>query len=1242
MRAGDAPSRRAPHTLATARLIGYEALITLRLHFLGPPEAINSSGALLPIRRKNWALLAYLALTATPHRRMALAALFCAAAANPAAALRVMLSRIRRLHPHLLIAEGDSVSFNAQAAWVDCAVFSQTLAGDLAQTGLAQLEEAVDLYRGELLQGLSLPDSAEFDLWLLGQRAYIQQLYTRGLTELVARYIAQGAHHPAIRRAQQLLQANPLLESAHAQLIWLYAHTGQRDAALRQFELCRDMLWRELRVEPAPELQALHQELLNSHLPAPFPAPLTSPTPATLPAPGFVGRRSQLHRLQAAWQACTGGQGSVLLIAAEAGVGKSRLVHEFANGLPPAAVRLGRCYESTATLPYHPWTDLLETHLAALLPSARRLSPFAREHLARLLPSLAREMSPGAAVAAPQSGRDLEPLFVAIRELLLAPSSPLFIFIDNLQWAGETSLNLFHFLARHAAASRFLLVGAFRADESGDHPPLQTLLADLQRLPAGSIALPPLSTSDVAALVMQLWPTLPAAARPTVVDRLVQATGGNALFITELLRELAESDHLPQELPVPATVRHLMHRRLARLPQRQQQVLETLAILHSAATLLELQQMSARSEDEVAHTIDWGLRRGLLQAQTAARPVRYDFHHDLVRQAVAEQVSQPRRDLLHTRLARTLENAGAPAALLAYHWALAGNTKCEAHYAAAAARQSAAVYANDEAIRYFRRALQLLPSPTTAGHAVSHSELLCDFAECLLLVGDWPEAGATIRYALQIVGAHGLRLLHARAMSIQARLLEVEGHFGEALNSLRGARDDAEAVGDDRLAARYLGEMARVYWRQGNYEQAHAYAAAALSQSRRLADHSAIAAALNTLGLIHWRRAAHIQALDCFHEACRLYNQVGPRVSAGACLGNIGNIYKDLEDYRQALTYYQAALQSDQELGNRMGVARHLGNIGVVHYNLADYDEAKRYYRQALEIDRQLGHREGVARHLGNIGNLFWQKAQYDRTLDYYLQALQIDHESGNRPGVALHTGNLGVVYSRCGAAGPAAACLNFALQADLRLGDRLGVARHLGNLADLQRRQGHLELALSTCDRAIALLQQLNNQFHLSWAWVAKAKILAARKEYEPALTFAQQGEQAALAVKRQDTLFAAQHLVPSLAHAAGRLDVATAVARLTALLPAWPADDQQAAITYACWQLDKENVRARRRATALYKDLAANSPDVTFRTRLAELTGGALPPPPPLPPLPAFVAAHASHPRLMHKIDGLLAGPP
>jgi DNA-binding SARP family transcriptional activator len=235
----------------------------VRLQLLGTPHLLTQSGAALSLpHRKSRALLAYLAQTNRPHTRSSLSALFCQHSLDPARALRWHLSVIRRhLGAGSIITETGRVQFNPQHVQVDASTFAAVLSGDLAHIPLVRLRATLAMYRGQFLDSLSLPDAPEFELWLLGQRAYFHHLYERGLSHLVGRLIADQAYETAMLWAQQLVQTNPLLEEGHTDLIWLYARLGERQAALDQYNYCRRLLKQELDTEPGPALVRLAEAI---------------------------------------------------------------------------------------------------------------------------------------------------------------------------------------------------------------------------------------------------------------------------------------------------------------------------------------------------------------------------------------------------------------------------------------------------------------------------------------------------------------------------------------------------------------------------------------------------------------------------------------------------------------------------------------------------------------------------------------------------------------------------------------------------------------------------------------------------------------------------------------------------------------------------------------------------------------------------------------------------------------------
>jgi DNA-binding SARP family transcriptional activator len=994
--------------------------------------------------RKTRAILAYLAATGLPHSRQSLYGLFCQEAHDPAATLRWHLSRIRRqLSPELLIVAQETVQFNRQAAWVDCAIFQQVLDCHPIRADVDALAEVLDLYRGEFLAGMALSDAPEFELWLLGERARLRQLYERGLAEIVERLIACDRHAAAIQRAQQLVQSNPLLEEAHARLAWLYAQMGQRAAALEQFERCRDLLWRELAVEPMPEFVRLRDQILAGEVGRVH--ALRSAMPAAAPQTGdqptaFVDREEELARLHQAWHTAQSQGGAVVLIEAEAGAGKTRLAHVFGHGLPGVMFLIGQCYESTRTVPYRPWVDILQARLARVDDGAlAALSPYWLDQLARLLPELAaRQGARRFAAGAPAPGEQ-EHLWTAVAEALLRlPASgghltPMVLFLDDLQWADEASLRLFHFVAqrlrRHVGAPA-LLMGAFRSEEADDNPALLTLVHDLRRSgPLVSLALPPLDAAAVDALIAQLWPELPPGYRlPHIRDLCIKATGGNALFVTELVRELAHSTTLPPPLPIPPGLRELIQRRLRQLSASGRQVIEALAVLDTPATLALAQQSSGRSADETATAIDLGLRWRLLQPVAGGPVPQFDFSHALMREAVALQLSDVRRQRLHQRAALALEQIGASAATLAYHWSMAGDRAKEARYAALAGEAAAAVYANDEAIRYLRRALELVAAPE------QRQTLLIRLGEVLSLTGKWVEA---------------------------------EAIFLEAL-ALAGRRGDLRAQAHARI------QLGQLKFNQGDHPQALTLFEQAQVACEAAADQAGLCEALGGKGTVLLQHGRLTQALACFEHWLQLATAIGDRRAVSRAMGRMGVAYIHLEDNPRALACFEQQLQLATELGDRLGIGNALGNLAnIYHVRLFDYARAWDYRQQEIQLWSEIGYARGLVWAVGNLTELYLDLGEYAHVLACGQRHLQLCIDIGERLGITLALGRLARAFAGQGRYQEAERLL----RRELALGRVLGVPYYLcyalGNGAELCFQQQRYTEARQLNDEALELARQ-------------------------------------------------------------------------------------------------------------------------------------------------------------------------
>ena len=302
----------------------------LQLNLLGKPEVVlNGAPVTAFVSAKVPALLAYLAVTGQAHSRDTLATLLWGDLPEATAKrnLTKALTNLRQLlEPYLLI-EWHSVAFNYQApSAVDVGLFQAAVEGsallepDNPERDLAPLRQAVSLYRGDFLAGFYVKNALEFEEWALGQREYLRELMLqalRRLTEQSARLEADPA--AALEYCRRWLGLEPWQEAAHRQMMLLLARSGQRDAALAQYETCRQILAEELDVAPTPETTMLYERLKATGKPLPH----NLPPPTT-----FVGRERALSHLrtQLGQPDCR-----LLTLVGPGGIGKTRLAIEVAR-----------------------------------------------------------------------------------------------------------------------------------------------------------------------------------------------------------------------------------------------------------------------------------------------------------------------------------------------------------------------------------------------------------------------------------------------------------------------------------------------------------------------------------------------------------------------------------------------------------------------------------------------------------------------------------------------------------------------------------------------------------------------------------------------------------------------------------------------------------------------------------------------------------------------------------------------
>ena len=310
---------------------------TLQLNLLGTPELTIDGQPLLALRsQKAIALLVYLAYNPGPQRREFLADLLwdASSTAQSLSNLRTVLSRLRSHTPDYLLITPETIAIAPDCELhTDVAALERHLSlttEHLLASSARQLSEALNLYRGDFLAGFHLRDASGFEQWAIVERERLRFIISRSYRRLVAYYLQKGEYPAGIDAARAWVGLDPVDEEAHAQMMRLLAHSGQRSAALTQYENCRQILRSELDIEPSDELQTLHRQISIDNIPVPLPTSaktrlppaIRHSAPARLPPrlTSFVGREKEIAAICVRFDEATR---RLITLVGEGGVGKS-------------------------------------------------------------------------------------------------------------------------------------------------------------------------------------------------------------------------------------------------------------------------------------------------------------------------------------------------------------------------------------------------------------------------------------------------------------------------------------------------------------------------------------------------------------------------------------------------------------------------------------------------------------------------------------------------------------------------------------------------------------------------------------------------------------------------------------------------------------------------------------------------------------------------------------------------------
>jgi DNA-binding CsgD family transcriptional regulator len=642
----------------------------------------------------------------------------------------------------------------------------------------------------------------------------------------------------------------------------------------------------------------------------------------------WVGRAREMAEANLLWQQASAGEGRVLGISGEPGVGKTRFVRE----LSPAAqssgawVLSGECY-AEGSAPYAPLASIIAGYFESPSQPAVDLGDEVLSNLAGLVPTLGQGFPDRISYPLPDSPSAQPRIFDGFLRFCAALSAqhPILLFIDDAQWADNDTLSLLRSLAHQARRLPILIVLTYREAELESAPSLKELLLDLNhaRL-AAHLSLAPLDRAETADLLAAMFSKEVA---PEFLASVYTETEGNPFFIEEVCKTLIETGqiayreqgwHYPAlaKMKIPQTVRATIQARLHQLPQVTQDTLRMAAILGREFDFQTLRQAAGLDEEALIQALESALQAQIiLEIQSVpGAPARFAFVHVLIPTTLRESIIHVRRQRLHLQAAQAIQIVHPDDfEALAYHFTEGGElTQAGAYHRRAGDRAHQSAPA--EAARFYRAALEHWPPSDPAGQA----EICAQLGYCAWLLVDLPGALS---------------------------------HYEDAFNRF----DRLQALTQSGDMQRMIG---RLHWERADHELALKHYFLAYAILEQGPETPELARAISAISQMYMVTGEDEQAIVWGQRALDMAQRLGLEEVMVHALDNIGCGYAQLGDFERGYPLMQDSL--------RRSIAARL-----------PYDASRAYLGLAIQLQRQCRYADAreILLDMLTYGNEFYAKS---------------------------------------------------------------------------------------------------------------------------------------------------------------------------------------------------------------------------------------------------------------------------
>jgi tetratricopeptide (TPR) repeat protein len=771
----------------------------------------------------------------------------------------------------------------------------------------------------------------------------------------------------------------------------------------------------------------------------------------------FIGRDSEFAELSSQLDESISGNGRLVLLVGEMGIGKSRLAEELGKYAATKNVLYlkGKSLYKENAEPYLPFVEAFsgyQTSEKEYLEEDSRavMGGFGDEPFSMGLLPLRQntEVSTVIKKAGLNIQQERDRLFESICNLVIEISNerPLLLVLDDLQWADDGTLQVLHYLARNIRNNKVLICGTYCPEDMNNNGgPSKSLPETIRRMRIEKLVKEiRLDRFNEECTTLMIESLVGKHGLPNGFAKvLYKESEGNPFFIEEVLKSLvneglidvasykwaAQSDF--SQIRIPGTVKDVIARRIDTLDDKTKSILKVASVIGNSFTFDILYQISDVEEETVIDAIDASIAVNIIHEDSSSKEERYKFDHALIREIIYTSMSKSRRRLMHKRIGIIIEkmnmnNLDEVAYILARHFKLGKDVEKTLLYAVLAGDRASKVFAPEEAINYYVMALRALEQMDIKTEImVTKLGVVSKLGEIFNMIGQWDVSLGYQNQALNLSKKIGNDLERARALRTTGHIKQNKGEYDEALDNFQQGLDISGKIEDIHgLADTYRG-LGRVFWRKGEFDSAINNYEKGLSLAQEILDEKLMATIYIELANIYSERGNWDKAIEYHTSSLNVLEKLKDFYEIGRSYNNLGVTYARKGDVGKAIEEYEKCIEISDRTGNIRMTGWALFNAAEAYAKLGELKKAEECCDRSLSIFEKLDEKLGISGAYMSYGIIFKLQRNWNKAIQYFEKSMRIRKELEIPYRLADGYYEFGMLYKDKGDSANAVDCLN-------------------------------------------------------------------------------------------------------------------------------------------------------------------------------------------------------------------------